>query len=550
MISISRHLTRVLALALLVGFVAAPAAIASDSGDGYTDIHRLGTRAAIDREATTTLAELRERVAEHRDELTEALAQADLGHLAPAFFSAVEGAEAAELPTGQLFHWMVFRKKGKPALTENARWVGKEAFPGWAIEVSEGGKRYDFVIPQACLNLALRGVEDIPPAPTCQIKASTCDAHDATIEVQASGSAAWGSISGITLTATAPSGTSQSHELSGSRGSWSFPASGGGDYRFTCVATHESGARSETGVAVSTCPDKPIPPKPVCNLDVRVDPETREVHLDAGGSVGDVEAFVTAPDGSRQSLGTGSTWTYAPAKKGEYTFSAVATDPTGYHAPASCGDETMALKRARTARRAGGGCLDGGNWILRGYGAQVNPGGDRVKQARADNSERFAWDTSDGTGLGLGLERVLGCRLGLEIAALFADLDSQLEYDTATDWVHDDQDISFRPLTLGLNYHLTPDSRVDVFIGPFIGLAQFDDATYNVLGRSFTVDADDTFTWGLQLGVDIPFVADGPWAFTGAVKYFDLDLEGSGLLQDFEVGIDPTVLAAGIAYRF
>ena len=175
-------------------------------------------------------------------------------------------------------------------------------------------------------------------------------------------------------------------------------------------------------------------------------------------------------------------------------------------------------------------------WTIRGYLAGITTNGDlaRDDQIRANGDrEQTAFNFDGGDGLGFGLERHISQRLGLELGVLLADLEGLLMFDLDSPvpgggfgqglWGMNEGDVGFTALTAGLNYHLTPNSRADFYIGPYVGLAMLDDVTISDLGESFRYNFDDEFVYGLNLGLDIPFRAGGPWALAAGVRWMDLD---------------------------
>jgi len=102
---------------------------------------------------------------------------------------------------------------------------------------------------------------------------------------------------------------------------------------------------------------------------------------------------------------------------------------------------------------------------------------------------------------------------------------------------------------LSLNYHFTPGKRADFFLGTSIGYAFLGDATFNTLGTTFKENFEDHLTYGLGLGVDVPFGAEHNYAFTAGVRQLFLRTEAKGA-SDFSVDVDPFIATAGFAFRF
>lgn len=191
-------------------------------------------------------------------------------------------------------------------------------------------------------------------------------------------------------------------------------------------------------------------------------------------------------------------------------------------------------------------------WILRGFLGRAQTGGE---QAVVDNSQgavidRWHLGVDNGVGAGLALEWRASCLIGLEPSIARYQLDSHLMFDSATEWLMDDEDIDLDILALGLNFHVTPKSPVDFYLGPVIAWARGNDTDYSLDGSlgSFNSDWGDDFAFGAQLGLDVP--ASGGWAFNANVKYLNgISLE-SDSVPGLDADIDPFLLNAGFAYRW
>ena len=95
-------------------------------------------------------------------------------------------------------------------------------------------------------------------------------------------------------------------------------------------------------------------------------------------------------------------------------------------------------------------------------------------------------------------------------------------------------ELRYRQLTAGLNFHLTPNRRVDLFLGPLVGFV------------GYGGDFDDDLAWGVNLGVDVPL--PWRWYFTGGARYLKSSAEAPASGLDLEV--DPIILSAGLSIRF
>ncbi len=122
-----------------------------------------------------------------------------------------------------------------------------------------------------------------------------------------------------------------------------------------------------------------------------------------------------------------------------------------------------------------------------------------------------------------------------------------LVFDSPTEWLMDHDSSGVLVFTLGPNFHLTPGKKVDFYVGPYIGRAQFDDPSYNLGGSLGTVslDIDDEFVFGAQIGLDVPFGASN-WAFHLGGLYMKLPVNLSGV----DLDADPLIGTIGLAYNF
>ena len=182
-------------------------------------------------------------------------------------------------------------------------------------------------------------------------------------------------------------------------------------------------------------------------------------------------------------------------------------------------------------------------WSVRAYALRVFPNdmalrtGDQVLTV------------ADGNGLGLELEYLLNARIGFEATAVIADLEGGLLLDTGGMTLRDRGEIAFESFTLGANYHLTPDSWVDVSVGAFGGLSYFDDVIF--FAGSVQQEKrvwDDDLGFGLKLAAAVPLRRGGPWRLVAGVRYLQTLMEGEVAGQDLDA--DPLIAYVGIGYSF
>lgn len=202
-----------------------------------------------------------------------------------------------------------------------------------------------------------------------------------------------------------------------------------------------------------------------------------------------------------------------------------------------------------------------GKWHLRGFAAWVDPdldfrGEDFGDPIRAETDSKF--------GFGFAAEYQMSRRWGVEFSALTASPETQVTVTmvdpAASVTAVDDQ--SFTPLSAGVNIHLTPKSRVDLYFGAFLAYVLYSDLTFQfqtILPANGTViridervkiKVDDDIGVGALLGVDIPF-GEGGWGVTGSIRYLDTDLDATDEDGDNQkISFDPLIATFGIKYSF
>jgi outer membrane protein W len=107
-------------------------------------------------------------------------------------------------------------------------------------------------------------------------------------------------------------------------------------------------------------------------------------------------------------------------------------------------------------------------------------------------------------------------------------------------------DVKVMPLTAGLNFHLTRQSRFDLYVGPTVGYVFY--GNLDVEGERLSID--DDFTWGATLGFDLPMGGKG-WMLTGALRYLDTEASPDDLGPgDQALDVAPWVVQVSAGYRF
>jgi outer membrane protein W len=190
-----------------------------------------------------------------------------------------------------------------------------------------------------------------------------------------------------------------------------------------------------------------------------------------------------------------------------------------------------------------------GRWQLRLAALTMDSAASSVQVV---SGEGISISTDVGGGLGVDVEYRLSKRLGLDFGVLAASPSIGSHVDIGWHGVNVGTGITVAPITAGLNIHLTPDSKVDLYAGPLIAYVVYESFDFSIgksIGESFTTKND--FGYGVNLGIDIFLGSGGHWALVGNFKYIESTLEATP--TDGDTGVtefDPTIFGLGFAYRF
>ena len=127
---------------------------------------RLGTNPFY-KPPLTSVEDLKTLVKSRSADLKTGFTKAGYPDLYPAFVEQFPAAtiDTVKVAPGQTFVWLVFKNKatGKVLALKDVTWKGAAAFDAYHFSVDKNGKRYEFVVPFACGNVALKSVAAIPP---------------------------------------------------------------------------------------------------------------------------------------------------------------------------------------------------------------------------------------------------------------------------------------------------------------------------------------------------------------------------------------------------
>ena len=195
-------------------------------------------------------------------------------------------------------------------------------------------------------------------------------------------------------------------------------------------------------------------------------------------------------------------------------------------------------------------------WRIRGFYVQTWPSTDsyQTESVIGDRPIINELSVDSGEGFELDIGYMFNPKIELMLTGIFTDLEGTfvagIEPGEESDRVTDNNTVDFYTINVGANYHFTPESRVDFYLGAFVGLFSYDSVQFNlpVIDEQIKINFDDQFSYGLNAGVDVPFTQDGPLFFALAVKYLISDLKEDGGPR--EIAIDPIIGSIGIGFRF
>ena len=346
-----------------------------------------------------------------------------------------------------------------------------------------------------------------------------------------------------------------------------------------CVAT----SRAYSAYVVEITETEEHPAEAECALKASGACAEDKIEVDAGGSSEGVEVEMSGPGGAKTIISGGSTTWDGMAGAGKYTFTAKAqaqgTNTVTTHTfviPKVCLNLAYLGKTSEEVPGETATCSADAEievrdcepvepraelvdtpvveaesrWTARFFALRLDPDDGSIDQTRilpSGLSERSVFKLDGGVGGGAGIEYHFNQRIGLEGTVLYVPLGSDFFFDIGVDWAGDSDDVSMLAFLIGPNFHLTPDKKVDFYIGPFIGIADLGGTSYQVLGQTQNRSLDTDTLFGVQLGLDIPF-GDGAWAVHLGARYMDMTVEADE--EGAEIAADPLGFEVGFAYSF
>lgn len=70
--------------------------------------------------------------------------------------------ETVDIRPGEGLKWMIYKKKGKVAVSRDVVWSGKAPFQAYRMVVRHNDRDYEFIMPKICLNISLKEIAEPP----------------------------------------------------------------------------------------------------------------------------------------------------------------------------------------------------------------------------------------------------------------------------------------------------------------------------------------------------------------------------------------------------
>jgi outer membrane protein W len=203
-----------------------------------------------------------------------------------------------------------------------------------------------------------------------------------------------------------------------------------------------------------------------------------------------------------------------------------------------------------------------GFWYLRGFGLWLEP--DLDYRTTTEEGQHVRAEAESDFGLGVSGEFQFSRRLGVELGIFRATpaIDLRFDFPDLALSATSSDELTITSATLGLNIHLTPKQRFDVYVGPLLAYIRYSDLQFDVRANAVVdevpivledhirleVDYDNAI--GGVIGVDAPIRWEG-WSVSARVSYLATELDVTG--DDGErrvLDFDPLVIGIGMSFRF
>lgn len=199
--------------------------------------------------------------------------------------------------------------------------------------------------------------------------------------------------------------------------------------------------------------------------------------------------------------------------------------------------------------------LAAGDFFVRAGVANVMPDSDS-DPVLGDPNNRVSVD--DATSLGLTLTYMLTDHWAVELLGA-SPFEHDIQAEGGISAVGKAGTTKHLPPTLYAQYYGQPMPNLHLYGGLGINHTQFfdeeaSDSLRAALGNDVTLGLEESWGWAVNLGADYDFT--DRWFGTVSLWYVDIETTASVYLADgskadeFDVTIDPTVVLAGVGYRF
>ncbi|MCP4591849.1 MAG: porin family protein [bacterium] len=533
--------------------------VCSDFDKKHT-ITKLGGPNALGPGGLQTRAELKDYFAKHNEEVVSILASQGLGkEVAHALLAAIRedsGITERDMAKGEQLEWMAYRSDGKV-----------RTIPKVCLRLSGTAPAFEIAVEVVTATKAAKA--------DCSIKVTTDCQPGGTSSFQVR------TAPGAQVTLKGPAGTSTITKDGDS--TWTGPIDDPyqADYTFTVTNQAETSETVTTytflvprecvNLALVRQPEKrvadapvtcsedralskpvcPVPPPPTCAIDLDKTEVRRgeSVSYKVTGTWAKLDLQLMH-EGTplAEPVLTSKSGTFVPGRRGTYTVIATATNELGDTHTCRASVEVV-----------------GADWIVRPFGALLIVDGEtsglvgtnyKNKNCPCPVSTTFGYD--DGYGLGFNVERLFNERIGIEARVLHARLDDELWIGANGLGITDGDTRDYWDLSLGLNVHLTPNHKIDWYVGPYVGYSDLEGHKSFAVDQSLEHETDGSVTWGVQTGLDWPF-GSSPWSLHVGARYTGYkadvirrytDSAGAVFEQPDSLDIDPITIEVGVAYHF
>ena len=188
-------------------------------------------------------------------------------------------------------------------------------------------------------------------------------------------------------------------------------------------------------------------------------------------------------------------------------------------------------------------------WTIRVDLAFVDPAGDEGIVVVDEGTVRIALDA--GAGAGVRGEYRFSPRLGFEVGLLgTASVDISTFAGGGGTGAAVGLD-TFASVTTGLNVHLIPQARLDLYAGPLLAYASYSDVEVRAAtgGSAIDIAVDNDLGVGAIIGLDVPIGKRG-WFFDTSLRFIKTSMQGSNGDDLVNIDYDPAIVSFGFGYRF